>query len=123
MAIEEIRNMAVRMTSPEVQAFNAQRRSAESLAPKNTLSTMVEQNASVEVSEEQLEQIIQELDQAVSVSNHQLTVSIDEMSGRVIANVIDNQSREMIREVPPERALEFVHRFREFLGLLVDEKA
>ena len=123
MAIEEIRNMAVRMTSPEVQAFNAQRRSAESLAPKNTLSTMVEQNASVEVSEEQLEQIIQELDQAVSVSNHQLTVSIDEMSGRVIAKVIDNQSREMIREVPPERALEFVHRFREFLGLLVDEKA
>lgn len=121
MAIEEMRNIAIRMTSPEAQALLAQRRSAESLAPKNTQST-VEQNASVEVSQEQLEQVIQELDQAVSVSNHRLTLSIDEMSGRVIAKVIDNQSREMIREVPPERALEFVHRFREFLGLFVDEK-
>jgi len=123
MVIEEIRNISAQMTSPEVRSLDVQRRSAESLALKNAQPATAEKESSVEVSREELEQTIQALNQAVSLLNHRLKFSIDEVSGRVIAKVIDNQSNEVIREVPPERVMEFVHRFREFLGLLVDEKA
>ena len=58
---------------------------------------------------------------------HHATVGVDlddaESTGRLLARIIDCKTNEVIREVPPERVLEFVKRFQEFLGLLFDEQA
>lgn len=129
MVIEEIRNASVQMTDPETQVQQAkqgQQPNSPTPEKQNTaVATPVQKQEEQEtaVSRETLEEAIQQLNHAVSLLNHRLKFSIDSDSRRLMAQVIDNETNEVIREIPPERVMNFVHRFQEFLGLLLDEKA
>ncbi len=64
-----------------------------------------------------------------AISPHGLTtvdtrvqVDIDKPSGRVIGRVIDKQTGELIRQVPPKELLRLLAKTREMLGALFDKK-
>lgn len=71
----------------------------------------------------------QQIKDAVSKANNKLKIhrtscefSYHEETNRVSIKVIDNDTHETIREIPPEETLEMVQKMWELAGLLVDER-
>ena len=123
MVIDEIRDIAAQLVAPQIEAAQPARRPTETLDKQPPLTPETSESNSVEPSRELLEDAIEQLNQAISILNHRLNFSVDDSTGRLLAEIIDVKTNEVIRKVPPERVLEFVRRFQEFLGLLFDEQA
>jgi len=65
----------------------------------------------------------EKLNQVVDLFNHQLRFEVDERSGKVIVKIVDKDTGETIRQIPPEEMLKTMARIDEVLGMMFDEKA
>ena len=67
--------------------------------------------------------IAEEMNKLVAVFNSRVAFSIDRDTGRAIMKVIDNETGEVIRQIPPEEMLGLIKRMDKILGMLIDKKA
>lgn len=78
-----------------------------------------------QVSKDELIKAANIMNDVMKVSNYHLEFRIHEDSGRVQVKVIDTNSQEVIREIPPEKVLECSAMIKNMLdkmaGILVDE--
>ncbi len=65
---------------------------------------------------------IEGLGDTITIGQRTIRVSYNQDIGRVVVQVISEDTGEVIRQVPPEEFLEFAVKFRELLGVLFDEK-
>lgn len=63
------------------------------------------------------------LNDTASAFYRHVKFSVHEETDRIIARVINTQTNEVIREIPPEELLDLVAKIQRLLGLFVDEKA
>ncbi|MBC7087511.1 MAG: flagellar protein FlaG [Tissierellales bacterium] len=47
---------------------------------------------------------------------------VHERTGRIMVRLIDNESKEVIKEIPPEKILDLVASIWDLVGILVDER-
>ena len=77
------------------------------------------------VDAEALQEAVHSVNRALEVSNYHLEFKVHEGSGRYQIKVVDSNSKEVLREIPPERILDLAADIRKMmdkiLGLLVDE--
>lgn len=76
---------------------------------------------------EQNQPSMEQLKKAVDKMNKNLTNSsvqfgIHEATNRITIKVVDNDTKEVIRELPPEKTLDMIAKVWELAGILVDEK-
>jgi flagellar protein FlaG len=100
---------AVRSASPNPATVPDAKR--QSNAETNTLE---------EYSNEQLREIAGAFGEAVGLINKGVRVKIDESSHRVITQIVDRDTDEVIRQIPPDELLEVSRRLRAFVGTLLD---
>jgi flagellar protein FlaG len=62
------------------------------------------------------------LEDTVQAFNQRLSFVLHTDSGRMQVQVIDNQTQEVVKELPPTEVLETVARIRQAVGLLLDKK-
>ena len=79
--------------------------------------------AVVEVGAEDAGLIAEELNKSMAVLNSRVSFSIDEVTNSTVIKVIDNDTGDVIRQVPPEIMLNLLQRMAEMVGLLLDERA
>lgn len=65
---------------------------------------------------------VEQINKLLTKNDTHLEFSIHEKTKDIIVKVIDEETGELIREVPPERILNMVAIIWEQIGLLVDEK-
>lgn len=63
---------------------------------------------------EELAEAVSDLNDYVQSIQRDLQFSIDEASGRTIIKVIDSESKEVIRQIPPEEALSLARNLERF---------
>jgi len=76
--------------------------------------------ASVPVSEEQLIQAIERAIHAMQGKSTSLEFAVHEKTKQIMVKVLDQETGEVIREIPPEKTLDFVAKLWEMAGLFVD---
>lgn len=72
----------------------------------------------------------EEVERAVTSTNRLLNdehktmykFEVHEGTGRVMVNLIDTETKEVIKEIPPEKILDLVANIWESIGILVDER-
>jgi len=69
-----------------------------------------------------VQEIADGLNRTLKAANRRLQFLVHETTGRIYVKVIDAETEEVIREIPPEKILDLVGRILELVGLLVDEK-
>ncbi|WP_238392573.1 flagellar protein FlaG [Paenibacillus antri] len=74
------------------------------------------------ISEEQLVRAIEQAIKKVEGRTTNLQFSVHEQTKRISVKVTDRATGEVIREIPPEKTLDFVAKLWEMAGILVDEK-
>lgn len=73
------------------------------------------------ISREEIDQAAEELNRMLQQVNQRLSFRVHEGTERMMVYVIDNETNEVIREMPPEKFLDTIAKIREFVGLLIDE--
>lgn len=72
--------------------------------------------------QEELFQAIEKANQEIKLRYTNLEISIHEDTQELIVRVIDQETGEVLREIPPEKILDAMAARLELLGLFVDEK-
>jgi len=73
------------------------------------------------VSSKQLEEITEKMNRAMKALNHSLQFKVVNKS-HIVIKVIDSESGEVIREIPPERLITAFENVESSIGILLDEK-
>ena len=68
----------------------------------------------------QLKKAVEEINK--KANNSEAVFGIHEETNRVTIKIIDKESKEVIKEFPPEKTLDMIAKVWEMAGLMVDEK-
>lgn len=95
-------------------------RSASSASSQGVQAT--EQNDQ-EPSRAQLDQAVSELNQSSQIKTQGLEFSVDEDSQRTVVKVIDQETKEVLRQIPTKEALALAKAFDAAKGSLISQSA
>ncbi len=70
-----------------------------------------------------VEDMVDEVNKVLHYINERLQFSVHETTKRIMVKVVDRETDEVLREIPPEKLLDLVGKLQEIVGLLVDQKA
>ena len=87
----------------------------EAAQEKNT-SSQNEQQAT----HEQIKKAVEQMNR--SMAHSEAVFGIHEATNRVTIKIIDKETREVIKELPPEKTLDMIANVWEMAGILVDER-
>ena len=87
---------------------------------ENTEGKSPESYSEHEPSKEQLHKAVEELNR--KMANSEAVFGIHEGTNRVTIKIVDKDTKEVIKELPPEKTLDMIAKVWEIAGLLVDEK-
>ena len=98
---------------------------ARPAAPRNATenATVAPQQASKEPSREQLDKAVSELNQSSQMKTQGLEFSIDEDSQRTVVKIIDQETKEVLRQIPTREVLELAKTFDSAKGSLISQSA
>ena len=75
-----------------------------------------------QVSEEQIKSEISKANSRLKSHNTKCEFGYHQETNRVTIKIMDKETSEVIREVPPEQTLEMIQKMWELAGLLIDER-
>lgn len=75
------------------------------------------------ISEEAVVKAIEKANKAIAGDPHQFEYSVHKPSGTIVVKVVDAETKEVIREIPPEKILDIISKLQELSGgAIIDEK-
>lgn len=77
-------------------------------------------NGNRQPSEETVKQAISDINKRLN--NTECVFGVHEATNRVTIRIVDKDTKEVIKEVPPEKTLDMIAKVWELAGLLVDER-
>lgn len=75
-----------------------------------------------EVTSEFLQKTITNANKQLLSTDREFTHSVHKKTGQFMVKLIDRKTKEVIREIPPEKTLDMVAKLWELAGIFVDEK-
>ncbi|MEK5261937.1 MULTISPECIES: flagellar protein FlaG [Paenibacillus] len=86
------------------------------------LSKLERQGVSFSMGDEQLIKAIDRAVKALQGPTTTLEMSVHEKTHQILVKVLNKDTGELIREIPPEKTLDLVAKMMEIAGILIDEK-
>ncbi|WP_336762387.1 flagellar protein FlaG [Paenibacillus sp. USHLN196] len=86
------------------------------------LSKLERQGVSVPSGDEHLIKAIDKAVKALQGPTTTLEMSVHEKTHQILVKVLNKETGELIREIPPEKTLDLVAKMMEIAGILIDEK-
>ena len=73
-------------------------------------------------SDEEVKSAIKEANKRAVFGHASAQFSYHEATKRISVKIVDNDTKEIIREIPPEKTLDMISKMWELAGIIVDEK-
>ncbi len=108
---------------PTSTQMQAQSRPAVSQAVTVVETTEPTESAQATPSAQALNETVSRLNEAVQVVKRDLQFRVDDESGRTIITVLDSETEEVIRQIPPEQVLTLAKNIESLKGLLFTAEA
>ena len=86
-------------------------------------ATVTPQQVGKEPSRDQLNKAVSDLNQSSQMKTQGLEFSIDEDSQRTVVKVIDQETKEVLRQIPTKEALALAKAFESAKGALISQSA
>lgn len=95
---------------------------AENNAPRSPkANSPQEENPSPQVSREYAEELCGVMNKIASLENIQLQFEVYQETNTVYVQIVDRETKEVVKQIPPEEMLELSAKIREMVGILLDE--
>ena len=89
---------------------------------KNDIFQDTSEKSDASISAKMILEAIERANRAISGANRRFEYSFHDKTNEVIVKVIDSESNEVIREIPPKKILDLVASLMEIAGIIVDER-
>lgn len=106
-------------TSSQSTGAQSQNDKVQDFSLKNEDAKAVN-NVKPEVTNEQIKKAVSDLNRKMSSTSCQF--GINDATNRVTIKIIDNETKDVIKEYPAEETLEMIEKAWELAGIMVDEK-
>ena len=104
-----------------VDAVNSVSTQAKEIPKENTKEDSI-RAATEEISDAFLQRAIDRANYTFEIQNRSLRFKIHEKTNEIMVKIIDTETKEVIREIPPEKLMDMFANMLELAGLLVDER-
>lgn len=81
-----------------------------------------EASRAIEEQAAKLEEAVEKMNKLIRVFKHALQFEVVKPN-RIVVRLVDTETGDVIRQVPPEQLLKAFYRMEEAIGILLDEKA
>jgi len=79
-------------------------------------------SAREEIPREEVEKAVEKLNRLMGIIDKRYEYSVSEQSHRLAVRIVDQQSGEVLAEIPSKRALEILESFTQMAGLFFDKR-
>lgn len=79
------------------------------------------QNKQKNISKKELKEGVDQLNKTVQAFKKELKFKLHDKSERMMVEVVNLETHEIIKEIPPKEVLDMIGRIRKMVGLLLDE--
>lgn len=90
--------------------------------PKPEKEAAAEVRLQSEHAQKVAEELAEQMNSVVSVFNTSLAFSVDDGTGRTVIEVQDTDTKEVIRQIPPEHILQLIGKMRDVMGMVLNVK-
>ena len=119
---DNTRNAAIAQTNLERQA-----RTAETFHVEQSANQQRQQKKQTKQTQKPLEEIVQDLESSLEkmkgVLRSNLQFEVDKKAEMVVVKIVNKDTGEMIRQIPPDDIVKLIQNLNEFIGALMDERA
>ena len=110
-------------TTIPMDAFSGQKLERSQETPRPVVDRKKETpSAREEIPREKVEKATEKLNRLMGIIDKRYEFSVHESSQRLIVRIVDQQSGEVLDEIPSKRALEILDSFSQMAGLLFDKR-
>ncbi|MBM7582630.1 flagellar protein FlaG [Caldicoprobacter guelmensis] len=88
----------------------------------SNMQEMSSTNSDTNVNHQDIIYAVKQVNKALEGTNRRFEYSIHEQTNTIVIKVIDTETNEVIREIPPEKILNLIAKLWELAGIIVDEK-
>lgn len=113
-------NNASQTYSPAKKAEMQQQ--AVLVTSEKQMNSLERQGTNVSIGEAQLIKAIDRAMKALEGPSTTFEVSVHKQTHSIMVKVLNKDTGELIREIPPEKTLDLVAKMMEFAGILIDER-
>lgn len=124
MKVHSIESGAIPFRQPAKTLASQEGRDAGLEGVKDRAAVQAEQAAEETqdgLNREVLEEAVDKANKTMETYNTELRFSIHEASGEIMVKVVNTKDNTVIREIPPERVLDFVAHVKKMLGIIIDK--
>ena len=89
---------------------------------EETTQTHQEKPKEAVFSKEELQNKVDKINEYILGYNAQFSFKVHEGTGRTLVRMIDTQTHNVIKEIPPEKMLDLVANIWDLMGIVVDRK-
>lgn len=107
----------VQIQEENSEAGNESGKNGESGAGKQQQAVL-----SSQATKEQLKKAIEEVNSKINNTNKEAVFGVHEDTNRIMIKIIDKDTKEVLKEFPPEKTLDMIAKVWEIAGIIVDEK-
>lgn len=75
-----------------------------------------------DLGKEELEDAIKKANQMIFKDDNRFEFKVHGRTGRIMVKLINNETNEVVKEIPPEKILDLVASIWDLVGILVDER-
>lgn len=105
-------------------ASGATAASSQAIQTRSILVERVEEpSAQKETDPDELQKAVEKIQKFVNLAACDMEFSIDEKSGRTVVKVVDRETKDVIRQIPSQEALDLAQALDKLQGLLIRQKA
>lgn len=98
----------------------AESRRVEKIEKKSEIEKTSWDKKVEKIKEKELDEILKKLNLNTDIQNRGIRFEKNYDYDRIVVQVIDNETGEMVKQLPPEHVLEFNRLYQEYTGLLFD---
>jgi len=85
-------------------------------------ASAAQKNPTREFSNQEIAEVVDRLNSGVRDMHERLSFSYHEKTHRIVVRVLNRDTNEVIREIPPREAIKLLEHIQDFLGMIVDEQ-
>ena len=124
----DIRQVFTTQLAPSAVSDNAAASAARNVASAKSSATALETLAAVAQNAatpnaEQVKQAVKNINQSLATLSQGLEFSVDADSNSTVVKVVDQETQEVLRQMPSKEALEIARALDRVQGLLIKQKA
>lgn len=87
----------------------------------NVTSGSVNSEKSIKLTKDNVDNLVDTLNSAAKSVNEHVSFSFHEKTNRVIMKFTNNETNEVIREIPPKEMIRLLEHMHDLIGMFVDE--